>query len=85
MEAIRAADIFVLLVHTKAGKYSAEEFQIALALFKATGKTLIYTYFKTVPGPANADPGPEYGTVCALLAQLVTTGTFLTIGNTRQS
>jgi hypothetical protein len=43
--AIRATDIFLLLVHTKVGKYSAEEFETAHAQFKATGKPRIYTYF----------------------------------------
>jgi hypothetical protein len=77
-EAIRAADIFVLLVHTKVGKYSAEEFETAHAQCKATGKPLIYTYFKNPPGPDDADPGPEYGTVRALQAKLAGLGHFIT-------
>ena len=76
--AIRAADVFVLLVHTKVGKYSAEEFEVAHAQFKATGKPLIYTYFKNPPGPGDADPGPDYDTVRALQSRLAALGHFPT-------
>jgi hypothetical protein len=76
--AIRAADIFVLLVHTKVGKYSAEEFETAFGQFKATGKPLVYTYFKNPPDPGDADPGPDYGTVRALQAKLAALGHFIT-------
>jgi hypothetical protein len=44
--AIRDCDLFILLFFTKVGKYSAEEFKVAYDTFKATGKPLIYTYFK---------------------------------------
>jgi hypothetical protein len=50
--AIRAADIFLLLVHSKVGKYSAEEFETAHAQFKATGQPRIYTYFSVGHGAA---------------------------------
>ena len=76
--AIRTADIFVLLVHTKVGKYSAEEFETAHAQFKATGRPLIYTYFKNPPSPGDPEPGPEYDTVRALQARLATAGHFIT-------
>lgn len=76
--AIRAADIFVLLVHTKVGKYSAEEFETAHTQFKATGRPLIYTYFKNPPSPGDPDPGPEYDTVRALQARLATLEHFIT-------
>jgi len=75
--AIRAADIFVLLVHTKVGKYSAEEFETAHACFMATGKPLIYTYFKNSPGHGAQDPR-GYASVRALQAQLATLGHFIT-------
>ena len=76
--AIRTADIFVLLVHTKVGKYSAEEFEIAHTHFAATGRPLIYTYFKNPPGPGDADPAPEYDTVRALQIRLAGLGHFTT-------
>ena len=63
--AIRAADVFVLLVHTKAGKYSAEEFEVAHAQFKATGKPLIYTYFKNPSGPGALAQGSGAQAVAA--------------------
>ncbi len=40
------SDITVILFFTKVGKYTEEEFEIALKRFKATGKPLIFTYFK---------------------------------------
>jgi hypothetical protein len=43
---IRECDIFVLLFATKVGKYTAEEFEVAYQQFKATGKPVIFTYFK---------------------------------------
>jgi hypothetical protein len=45
-KAIRQSDIFMMLFHTKVGKYTAEEFETAFGQFKATNKPLIYTYFK---------------------------------------
>lgn len=76
--AIRAADIFVLLVHTKVGKYSAEEFDTAHAQFQQTGKPLVYTYFKNPPGPGDAGPGPDFATVRELYAMLAGLGHFIT-------
>lgn len=71
---IAKADLFVVLVHTKLGKYTREEFKVAWRLFKATGKPRIYTYFKGMPEPGEPDPGPKYGTVRKFLAQLAALG-----------
>ncbi|MEQ1512623.1 MAG: DUF4062 domain-containing protein [Lysobacteraceae bacterium] len=55
-KAIRDCDIFVLLFHSKVGKYSREEFEIAFAQFKATGRPLIYIYCKPAdPVKASSD------------------------------
>ena len=54
--AIRDCDVFVVLLHTKVGKYTREEFEVAHSRFKATGKPLIYAYLKT------ADPGKPIAT-----------------------
>lgn len=43
---VRACDIFVSLFKTKAGKFTAEEFDIAFEQFQKTGKPRIYSYFK---------------------------------------
>ncbi|MEM7761350.1 MAG: hypothetical protein AAF298_24955 [Cyanobacteria bacterium P01_A01_bin.40] len=45
-KAIAGCDIFVSLFHTKAGKYTEEEFTKALETFNSNCKPLIYTYFK---------------------------------------
>lgn len=44
---VKAADLFVLLVHSKVGMYSAEEFDTAFGQFQSTKKPFIFTYFKT--------------------------------------
>ena len=47
--AVRESDIFVMLLHTKVGKYMREEFETAFGQFQESGKPWIYTYFKTAP------------------------------------
>lgn len=67
---IAAADLFVLLVHTKVGRYAREEFEIAWSSFQRTGRPRIYTYFKALPEPGEPAPGPGFDTVRDLLARL---------------
>jgi hypothetical protein len=51
---VKEADLFVLLVWSKLGMYSAEEFEKAFGQFKSTQKPFIFTYFKSPP-PADAE------------------------------
>ncbi len=44
---IPESDLFVCLAHTKVGKYTEEEFDLAWATFQKTGKPKIMTLFKT--------------------------------------
>ncbi len=44
--AIKECDIFIMLFFTKVGKFTEEEFSIALKQFKETNKPLIFTYQK---------------------------------------
>jgi hypothetical protein len=76
--AIRTTDIFVLLVHTKVGKYSAEEFETAHAQFQAKGKPRIYTYFKQPSTAALALPEVDMDSVRALQKRLADLGHFPT-------
>lgn len=56
-EAVRGCDIFVMLYHTKVGKYTAEEFETAFRQFQASRKPFIFTYFKAAPvDPDSVDP-----------------------------
>ncbi len=48
-QVVRQCDIFVSLLCTKVGKYTAEEFEVAFGQFRKTGKPLVYTYFKNTP------------------------------------
>ena len=45
-EAVKKSDLFVLVVFTKVGIFSAEEFTAAFGQFKETNKPFIYIYFK---------------------------------------
>lgn len=45
-QAIRESRIFVVLFHTRLGRYTNEEFEIAYDQFEKTKSPLIYTYFK---------------------------------------
>lgn len=61
--AIVTCDLFVLLVNTKLGKYSLEEFETAWQQYLRSGKPRIYTYLKNPPEAGEPDPGPKYDTV----------------------
>ena len=77
--AVVAADIVVVLVHTKVGKYTHEEFDTAHRQFAQSGRApRIYTYFKNVPEPGASTPGPDYGTVLAFRQHLANLGHFPT-------
>lgn len=47
---VQAADLFVLLAHTKVGMYTGEEFDAAFGQFQSTQKPFIFTYFKAPDG-----------------------------------
>ena len=46
---IAECDVFVMLFHSKVGRYTREEFDSASARFAEKGRPLIYTYFKSAP------------------------------------
>lgn len=55
-ELVKACDLFVILVYSKLGEYSEEEFDTAHQHFKDNSKPLIWTYFKDFPeATASAD------------------------------
>lgn len=47
---VKAADLVVVLAHTKVGKYTEEEFETAFGKFNEVRKPFIYTYFKEPSG-----------------------------------
>ena len=54
---LKDAQIVICLFFTKAGKYTQQEFDVALQQFRETGSPLIYTYFKSgAPEPNPNDP-----------------------------
>ena len=48
-KAVANCDVFVCLFYTKVGKYSEQEFKVALEAFEKNGKPYIFTYFKELP------------------------------------
>lgn len=58
--AIAQCELFVMLFHTKVGRYTLEEFETAFGAFKAQGKPFLLTYYKQAGAAANtanpADP-----------------------------
>lgn len=56
---IRAASIVICLFHTRAGKYTREEFEVALKHFQEVGTPLIYTYFKVNDTEPQDQPADE--------------------------
>lgn len=53
-KSVKSCEIFVSLFDIKAGKYTEEEFDVAHACFKETGRPHIYTFFKEVQvSPSN--------------------------------
>jgi hypothetical protein len=54
---IKDSDLFVLLAYSKVGMYTAEEFNQAFGVFKATQKPFIFTYFKAIDNQPEASLG----------------------------
>ncbi len=53
---LKKSAIVICLFYTKAGKYTQQEFDTALAQFKDTGAPIIYTYFKEPDNAVAATP-----------------------------
>ena len=51
---IRASRLFYALFGREAGKYTLEEFEVALAQFKASGTPKIFTFFRQLPESKSA-------------------------------
>lgn len=45
-ERILESDLFICLAHTKVGRYTEEEFDLAWATFQETGRLRLLTFFK---------------------------------------
>ncbi|MBW8844316.1 MAG: toll/interleukin-1 receptor domain-containing protein [Burkholderiales bacterium] len=76
--AIQDCDVFVMLFHTKVGKYTEEEFTAAFKQFQATGKPFIYTYFKNAPVDLKAVRATDLVSLEAFQARLKALGHFQT-------
>jgi hypothetical protein len=77
-EAIRKCDLFVMLFWTKVGPYTEEEFETALAQFKATSKPVIFTYFKDAPNIESANED-DLMSLLAFKKRLKNLGHFVTV------
>lgn len=76
-KAIRQCDIFVMLFHTKVGKYTAEEFETAFKQFKVTNKPFIFTYFKN--GETGTGSAQDISSLRAFREKLENLGHFYTL------
>ena len=76
-DALRESDLFVMLYWTKVGMYTAEEFETAFGQFKATGRPLIYTYFKDAPSEHPLDDDDQ-ASLYAFRSKLKKLGHFYT-------
>lgn len=56
---IRQCDLFVMLFWTKVGRFTEEEFDVAVGAFQARRKPFIFTYYKDAPAPGGA-PDPAH-------------------------
>ena len=58
-QAILGCDIFVLLVATKVGRYTDEEFDTAIGQFQATRRPFVFTYFRKLTARRAAAAAPS--------------------------
>ncbi len=75
--AIRECDLFVMLLWTKVGQYTAEEFEAAFQQFKSTNKPFIFTYFKEAAAPG-AVASADVASLAAFKAKLGALGHYFT-------
>ena len=60
-EAIKASDMFLALFHTKAGRYTLEEFDVATEEFRRHAAPKVYTYCKDLqPGETESPELAEF-------------------------
>ncbi|MFQ5628323.1 MAG: hypothetical protein ACE5I1_06150, partial [bacterium] len=76
---IKHCDLFVMLFHTKVGKYTAEEFETAFGRFQATQKPFIFTYRKDAVSGKNAPSPEDAASLKSFLQKLDQLGHFPTI------
>ena len=79
--AVKNSDIFVSLFYTKVGKYTKEEFETAFGEFKASGKPLVYTYFKNAAKNMEQIKKADINSLFAFKEKLEKLGHFRTIYN----
>ena len=76
--AIRDADVVVFLFHTRAGKFTVEEFEVAHQRFKETGRPRTYTFFKDVPVKPSSIRDADWTSLRAFQRRLADLGHFWT-------
>lgn len=76
--AIQQCDLFVMLFWTKVGLYTAEEFETAFQQFKATGRPLVYTYFKDASAPDGRVDDDDMASLYGFKSKLKKLGHFYT-------
>jgi internalin A len=78
---IRECEIFVCLFFTKTGKFTEEEFGVALRQFKDTGKPRIYTYFNGAAITPSSERRKDLNSLWDFEEKLKALGHFPTVYN----
>lgn len=80
--AIQGCDLFVMLFHTKVGRYTLEEFETAFGAFKARGKPFLLTYYKQAAAAAPVPDASDQASLVAFQDRLKALGHYQTVYNT---
>lgn len=79
---IRRCDLFVMLFHTKVGRYTLEEFETAFGAFKATGKPFLFTYYKQAERAGHGVDPADQASLVAFQDRLKALGHYQTVYQT---
>ena len=66
--AIAQCELFVMLFHSKVGRYTLEEFETAFGAFKARGKPFLLTYYKQAGATTNTASTADAADQASLVA-----------------
>jgi TIR domain len=78
-KAIRDCDLFVMLLSTKVGQYTEEEFETAIGQFKSTNKPFVFTYFKDAAITVSSVNRKDFNSLLDFQEKLKALGHFYTV------
>lgn len=75
---IRQCDLFVMLFWTRVGRFTDEEFDVAIGTFQARRKPFIFTYYKDAPAPGGTTDPAHAASLAAFQDKLKRLGHYQT-------